>query len=84
MGGDMEEQRIKRMMQEREAIALEIVAREKTNNDLQQAYCYLQGTRFLKDLHDIDTDFYWKSEENIAHLIRAEMMGSWQDYDFAS
>jgi hypothetical protein len=80
----MEKQRIKRMTQEREALALEIVAKEKTNNDLQKAYCFLQSTRFLKDLYNVDSDFYWKSEENISYLIRAEMEGNWTDYESAN
>ncbi len=64
---------IRKMQERRENSLIDYLAKTKTNNDKNKAKLLLQTTKTYTCLRLIDTDFYWKSGEELNYLIDKEL-----------
>ena len=64
---------IRKMQERRETNLIDYLSKTKTNNDKDKAKLLLQTTKTYTCLHLIDTDFYWKSSEELKYLIDKEL-----------
>lgn len=64
---------IRKMQERRETNLIDYLSKTKTNNDKDKAKLLLQTTKTYTCLRLIDTDFYWKSSEELKYLIDKEL-----------
>ena len=64
---------IRKMQERRENTLIEYLAKKRTENDLVKARLILQTTKTYTCLRLIDTDFYWKSFEELCFLTDKEL-----------
>lgn len=64
---------IRKMQERRETKLIEYIAKNRTDKDLSRAKLILQTTKTYTCLRLIDTDFYWKSYEELYYLLDKEL-----------
>ena len=64
---------IRKMQERREINLIEYLAKTRTDKDLGKAKLLLQTTKTYTCLKLIDTDFYWKSFEELRYLLEKEL-----------
>lgn len=66
---------IKNMQEHREDELIEHIAKNRTNNDFDKAKELLHTSKTYNCLQIIDSEFYWKSCEELFYLIDRELDG---------
>ena len=79
--GKVEKGKIELMQKERAKIMLKYLTTKITNGNIEEATKRMYTTKTFAYLKDIDSDFYWKSEEEILYLLQQELQGNMKAWE---